>query len=158
MHACFAVFTCLWLLWFSLADAAGKSNRQHFSKFNNEDTRGTSMFLNVSMSIRSFWWMQLCLNLFQHLSSIYFIWCTARYNWIKAPVPTNNTRSTKLRGAQRSPELVFRSTDLLPENLILHFLTSQGTIMTVQYENYCTLVSQSEYRYFYVLAIILNID
>ena len=158
MHACFVVFPCLWLLWFSLADAAGKSNRQHFSKFNNEDTRGTSMFLNVSMSIRSFWWMQVCLNLFQHLSSIYFIWCTARYNWIKAPVPTNNTRSTKLRGAQRSPELVFRSTDLLPENLILHFLTSQGTIMTVQYENYCTLVSQSEYRYFYVLAIILNID
>ena len=63
--------------------------------------------------------MQLCLNLFQHLSLIYFIWCTARYNSIKTPVPTNNTRSAKLRGAQRSPELVFRSADLLlPENLI----------------------------------------
>ena len=126
------------------------------------------MFLNVSMSIRSFWWMQLCLNLFQHLSLIYFIWCTARYNWIKTPVPTNNTRSTKLRDAQRSPELVFRRTDLLlPENLIFPalirlpnfiFLTSQGAILIVQYENYCTLVSQWEYRYFYVLAIILNID
>ena len=35
---------------------------------NNEDTRGTSMFLNVSMSMRLFWWIQLYLDLFQHLS------------------------------------------------------------------------------------------
>ena len=26
------------------------------------------MFLNVSMSMRSFWWIQLHINLFQHLS------------------------------------------------------------------------------------------
>ena len=32
---------------------------------------------------------------------------------------TNVTRSAKLRGAQRSPELAFRSTDFrVPENLI----------------------------------------
>ena len=34
-------------------------------------------------------------------------------------LPSNVTRSVKLRGAQRSPELAFRSTDFrLPENLI----------------------------------------
>ena len=34
-------------------------------------------------------------------------------------VPLNVTRSTQLRGAQRSPELALRSTDFrVPENLI----------------------------------------
>ena len=37
-------------------------------KVNNEDIRGTSKFLNISMSMRLFWWIQLYLNLFQHLS------------------------------------------------------------------------------------------
>ena len=38
------------------------------------------MFLNVSMSMRSFWWIQLYLNLFQDLLSIiYFIWYTAKF-------------------------------------------------------------------------------
>ena len=39
-------------------------------------------------------------------------------------VPPNVTRSTKLRGAQRSPELTFRSTDIrVPENLMFPTLT-----------------------------------
>ena len=39
-------------------------------------------------------------------------------------VPSNVTRSTKLRGAQRSPELTFRSMDFpLPEDLIFLDLT-----------------------------------
>lgn len=39
-------------------------------------------------------------------------------------VPSDVTRSTKLRGAQRSPELIFRSIDfLVPESLIFLDLT-----------------------------------
>ena len=39
-------------------------------------------------------------------------------------VPSNVTRSTKLRGVQRSPELAFRSIDFrVPENLIFLDLT-----------------------------------
>ena len=40
-------------------------------------------------------------------------------------VPPNVTRSTKLRGAQRSPEIAFRSTDFcVPKNLIFPALYS----------------------------------
>ena len=92
----------------------------NISKVTNEDTRGTSMFLIVSMSMRSFWWIQLYLNLFQYLSSIiYFIWYVASYMIRQTCVPPNVTRSTKLWGVQRSPELAFRSTGFrVPENLI----------------------------------------
>ena len=70
-------------------------------KVNNEDTRGMSIFLNVSMSMRSIWWIQLYLNFFQHyLSIIYFIWYTARYMMRQTCVPPNITRCTKLRGTQ----------------------------------------------------------
>ena len=37
-------------------------------KVNNNNTRGTSMFHNFFISMRSFRWMQLCVNLFEHLS------------------------------------------------------------------------------------------
>ena len=54
-----------------------------------------------------------------HLSIIYFIWCTTRYMIRWTHVPCKVTRSTKLRGAQQSPELGLRSTDFrAPENLI----------------------------------------
>ena len=47
------------------------------------------------------------------------MWYTARYTRRRACVTPNFTRSTKLRGAQHSPELAFRSTNLfVPENLI----------------------------------------
>ena len=54
--------------------SAGKCSQQYFPKFNNEKLRKTGIFskltmiLNVSLSLRLFWWMQLYLNLFQHLS------------------------------------------------------------------------------------------
>ena len=45
-------------------------------------------------------------------------------------VPPNTTRSTKERGAQRSPELAFKSTDFcVPENLIVPAL-----LMSVSYK------------------------
>ena len=67
----------------------------------NENTRGTSMFVNVpsqwglSSGYKYFW---ICFNIY--LSIIYFIWYTARYTntrWTR--VPPNATRSTKLWGA-----------------------------------------------------------
>ena len=53
------------------------------------------------------------------LSVVHFIWCTARYMVRQTLVPCNVTRSTKLRGALHSPELVLRSMEFQsPENLI----------------------------------------
>ena len=64
----------------------------------------------------------ICFN--TYISIIYFIWCTARYTMKRTRVPSNVTRSTKLRGTQRSPELTFRSMDFpLPEDLIFLHLT-----------------------------------
>ena len=40
----------------------------NFFEVNKEDTNGTSVFLKISMSLRSFWWKKLYVNLFQHLS------------------------------------------------------------------------------------------
>ena len=60
----------------------------------------------------------ICFN--NYLSIIYFIWFVARYATSQTHVSHNVTRSAKLQGTQRSPELAFRSTDfLVPENLIL---------------------------------------
>ena len=59
----------------------------------------------------------ICFNIF--LSIIYFTWRTARYAMRRTSVPPNVTRSTKLRGAQGSPELAFRSKVFrVPENII----------------------------------------
>ena len=81
------------------------------------------MFFNVSMSMRSFWWTQLYLNLFQHLHNLFHL---MRYTMRQTHVPPNIIRSTKLRGAQHSPELAFRSTDFcVPENLIFSALPSR---------------------------------
>ena len=86
------------------------------------------MFLNISMTIKLFcssgcsctW---TCFNIY--LSIIYFIWYTVRNTMKQICVPPNATRNTKLRGAQRSPELAFRSTDFhLPENVIFPVLMS----------------------------------
>ena len=87
-------------------------------KVNNEDTRGMSVFLNASMSMWSFWWIQLYVNYFQHLSfQIYVIWHDDTMRWTR--VPPNVTRSTKLWGVQCSPEPAFRSTDFrVPAKLI----------------------------------------
>ena len=59
--------------------------------------------------------MCICSNIY--LSIIYFIWCKARYTMGLTLVPSNVTRSTKLRGAQHSLELAFRMEFCLPENL-----------------------------------------
>ena len=62
--------------------SAGKHSWEHFPNFNieilrkgmdffynyNEDTRGMPMFLIDSMSVRLLGWIQLCMNLFHHLS------------------------------------------------------------------------------------------
>ena len=53
----------------------------------------------------------ICFNIY--LSIIYFIWCTASYTMRRTRVPSNVKK-----GAQRSSELAFRSTDFrVPENL-----------------------------------------
>ena len=60
-----------------------------------------------------------------YLSIIYFIWCTTRYKMRRTRVPCKMTRSTKLWGAQRSPELGLRNMDFrAPENLIFPALQS----------------------------------
>ena len=46
-----------------------------------------------------------------HLSITYFIWYMARYTMKRTRAPCKVTKSTKLRGAQRSSELGLRSTD-----------------------------------------------
>ena len=88
----------------------------NYFKVSNEDTRGTPMFLKISMSLRLFWQIQLYLNFFQHyLSIVYFIWYMV--NW--TCIPSNVTSSTKLWGTQCYPKFAFRSTDFrVPENLI----------------------------------------
>ena len=49
----------------------------------------------------------------------YFILCTPRYTRRRTRASRKVTRCTKLRGAQRSPELALGSTDFhAPENLI----------------------------------------
>ena len=53
----------------------------------------------------------ICVNIY--LSIICFIWYRARYTMRRTRVPPNVTRSTKLRDAQLSPELAFRSVDFL---------------------------------------------
>ena len=56
-------------------------------------------------------------------------------------VPCKVTRSTKLRGAQRSPELGLRSTDFrAPENLIFQTLLIAYTHFVLPRENLCTTV------------------
>ena len=65
-----------------------------------------------------------------YLSTTYFIWCMARYTMRRARVLSKVTRSTKLRGAQRSPELGLRSTDFrAPENLIFPALHTRNNGM-----------------------------
>ena len=62
------------------------------------------------------------LNIFP--SIVCFIWCTVRYTVRQTLVPRNVTRSTKLRGAERAPELVLRSTEFRsPENLFFRVLS-----------------------------------
>ena len=94
-------------------------------KINNKDNSVMSVFLNISMSVRSFWcctW--ICFSIY--LSIIYFIWYMARYTMGWTCVPHSVTRSTKLQGSQCSPKLAFRSTDfLVPENLIFSALFIQ---------------------------------
>ena len=64
------------------------------------------------------------LNIF--LSIVYFIWCMERYTVKQTLASHNVTRSTKLRGAQRAPELAFRSTEFhSTENLIFPALSYQ---------------------------------
>ena len=64
-----------------------------------------------------------------YLSTTYFIWCMTRYTMRWERVPSKVTRSTKLQGAQRSPELRFRSTDFhAPENLIFPALCHSTSI------------------------------
>ena len=123
MLACLLVFTLI---------SAGKHSWQHFPKFNNEilrkgvesfqsyQWRRTPMLLNVSMSMRLFWWIELYLNLLQlFLSIIYLIWYIVRYTMRSICTPPNVIKSTKLPGAQHSPELAFRSTDFhVPKNII----------------------------------------
>ena len=53
----------------------------------------------------------ICFNIY--LLIIYFIWQTARYTIRRGHVLLFVPRSTQLRGAQRFPELAFRSTDFL---------------------------------------------
>ena len=54
-----------------------------------------------------------------YLSITYFIWCTMRYKMRRTRVTCKVTKSTKLPGGQRSPELGLRSTDFCaPEKLI----------------------------------------
>ena len=66
--------------------------------------------------------MWICFNIYLFL--IYFIWCMVRCMMRQTQVPPNITRSTKLQGAQHSPELAVRSTDFcVPENLIFPALT-----------------------------------
>ena len=64
--------------WSLLVKAAGNNSPNSIMKYLEKvrnlfreqwRTRGTSMFLKVSMSMMSFWSTQLYLNLFQHLSS-----------------------------------------------------------------------------------------
>ena len=70
--------------------------------------------------MRSFWWLQLYVNLFEHLSfhNLFHLVHGKMHN--KANTCTSNvTRNTKLRGEQRSSELVFKGTEFcVPENLI----------------------------------------
>ena len=92
----------------------------NLSKVNDEDTRGTSMFRNVSISMWSFWRIQMYANLFQHLSfhNLFYLNHSEVRNGAKYVLP-KVTRSTKLQGTQRFPELGFRRTDFrVPENLI----------------------------------------
>ena len=70
--------------------------------------------------MRSFWWLQLYVNLFEHLSfhNLFHLVNGKMHN--KANTCTSNvTRNTKLRGAQRSSKLVFKRTEFcVPGNLI----------------------------------------
>ena len=60
-----------------------------------------------------------------YLSTTYFIWSMARYTMRQARVLSKVTRSTKLQGAQCSPELGLKSTNFrAPENLIFLALIS----------------------------------
>ena len=60
---------------------------------------------------------EICFNIY--LSIINFIWYMAKNTRRRTRVPPSVTRSAKLRGAQRSPELSFRSTNFcVPENLL----------------------------------------
>ena len=84
----------------------------NFVKVNNEDTRGMSMFLNILILLRSFWRIQVFVNLFQHLSFhnlFHLVHCKVYDERVQA----NLVKSTKLWGAQCSPQLAFRSTDFV---------------------------------------------
>ena len=104
----------LWsLLVNAVSNTSSNSARKYWEKMwnlfkgNSEDTRGMSMFLNASMSMRLFWWIQLYLNLCQHLSFqnlFHLVHC-------KVQNQVNMTRSTKLWVAQHSPEFAFRIID-----------------------------------------------
>lgn len=101
-----------------------KVEEKVWNLFNNEGGRETPMLLNVFMPMRSFWWVQLYLNLFKHLAfHNQFIWYTTRYTMRQTRVPPHVIKSTKLRGVQRSPELAFRRKDFcVPENRIFPVL------------------------------------
>ena len=65
----------------------------------------------------------ICFSIY--LSIVYFIWYTTKYTTRCSRVLPNITRSTQLRGTQRSPEIAFKSTDVLvPDILILLALKS----------------------------------
>ena len=79
----------------------------------------------------------ICFNIY--LSIIYFIWCTLKYTMRQTCVHPNIIRSTKLQGAQHSPELSFRSTDFrVPENqifpaLIIFFTRINSNKITISF-------------------------
>ena len=67
----------------------------------------------------------ICFSIY--LSIIYFIWYTTKYTTRCSRVLPNITRSTQLRGTQRSPEIAFKSTDVLVPD-ILTFLALRSVI------------------------------
>ena len=80
-----------------------------------------------------------------YLSTIYFIWHMARYKMRLTCVPPNVTRSTKLRGAQCSPELAFKNKDFcIPENLIFpawvwNETSRRGHFVSILWDCWCLL-------------------
>ena len=68
----------------------------------------------------------------------YFILCTPRYTRRRTRASRKVTRCTKLRGAQRSPELALGSTDFhAPENLI--FPALEEAMITTTWISPCHL-------------------
>ena len=81
----------------------------------------------------------ICFSIY--LSIICFIWCTMRWTH----VPLNVTRSTKLEGAQCSPEIAFRSMDFrVPENIIFPALYADYASLSSKCDQASNLWQQLE--------------